>query len=151
MNNKILNLKEKLETLTGQRVLLQENNSSEIKSAVAIVINSKGEVLMGTCNNKDDRYGKLCFPGGGIEKGETPYKAAEREAFEEAGVIVRCSPMPWLVFEELPSVAFVLCKFVKGAVFPNEEFQDLAWHDYNKVSQDKLYKNNFNALMHFKR
>lgn len=149
MNKRILNLKEKLESLTGQKVILQDT-STELKSAVAVIMNAEGKVLMATCNNKDDRYGKLCFPGGGIEKGETPYKAAEREAFEEAGILVKCQAMPWLVFEEQPTVAFVLCKLIKGHVFPNEEFLDLGWHDYNKVSQDKIYKNNFNALMHFK-
>lgn len=36
------------------------------------------------------REGKIyyVFPGGGIEKGETPEKAAEREAFEELGIEV---------------------------------------------------------------
>lgn len=149
MNKRIIALKEKLESLTGQRVVLQDVNT-ELKAAVAVIINSEGKVLMGISSNKDDRYGKLCFPGGGIEKGETPYHAAEREAFEEAGVIVKCQPMPWLVFEESPNVAFVLCKFMRGHVFPNEEFEELGWHDYDKVSGEKWYKNNFNALMHFK-
>ena len=33
--------------------------------------------------------GTLCFPGGGIEKGERPEEAAKREFFEEVGVAIR--------------------------------------------------------------
>lgn len=35
------------------------------------------------------------FPGGGMNRGETPREAAEREAWEEAGI--RCSEPPRLV------------------------------------------------------
>ena len=33
--------------------------------------------------------GTLCFPGGGIEKGERPEDAAKREFFEEVGIAIR--------------------------------------------------------------
>lgn len=149
MGKQILVLKEKLEKLTGQKVTLQ-NVDVELKSAVAIILGPGNKVLMGISQSEDDRNGKLCFVGGGIEKGETPYQAAKREAFEEAGVYVKCQPLPWLVFDEQPSIAFVLCKYIGGDLNPNEEFKNIGWYDYSTVSEDSWYKNNFNALMHFK-
>ena len=149
MSKQILALKETLEKLTGQKVTLQ-NVDTELQSAVAIIIGPGNKVLMGVSTADDDRNGKLCFVGGGIEKGETPYQAAKREALEEAGAIVKCQPLPWLVFDEQPSVAFVLCKYIGGDLKPNEEFKNIGWYDYNVISEDSWYKNNFNALMHFK-
>lgn len=39
--------------------------------------------------------GALCFPGGGIELGETPEEAAVREFREEIGLEIRLGPQIW--------------------------------------------------------
>lgn len=51
-----------------------------------VLIENKMVVLI-----KRDREGSVyyVFPGGGIEDGETPERAAKREAFEELGVEVK--------------------------------------------------------------
>lgn len=51
-----------------------------------LIIHHEGKVLV-TYNQKGDNLWRG-FPGGGIDKGETPEEAAVREALEEAGVIV---------------------------------------------------------------
>jgi len=70
-----------------EKAIVEENDSS-YKSAVAIILKN-GKVLMGRSTAKDERLGKYCFPGGRIDKGENVYKAAVREANEEAGVVCK--------------------------------------------------------------
>lgn len=51
-----------------------------------VIIEDDKVALIERMKNGDHYY---VFPGGGIEKGETPEQAAIREAFEELGVTVK--------------------------------------------------------------
>ena len=53
-----------------------------IETAVGVVVNNKNQVLLGRCKTDDDRNDLLCFPGGGIDKGEDVFSAALREVKE---------------------------------------------------------------------
>jgi 8-oxo-dGTP pyrophosphatase MutT (NUDIX family)/predicted kinase len=112
---------ESQETVDGQ------DGTREYKSAVAIILNEDGQVLVGRAKSEDDRNGKLCFPGGGIdpEDGADPLAAAKREAFEETGLEVR--PFSIIDHPEKPGVAFVVCEYVSGQPEPNQEFTSLQW------------------------
>lgn len=55
----------------------------EPKGAVCVIDDGHRVVLI-----KELITGKYSLPGGLIDKGETPQQAAEREAWEEAGLIV---------------------------------------------------------------
>lgn len=96
------------------------------KAAVAIIL--KGDkILMGLATSKDFRYGKWCFIGGGIEEGETPYEAAERESFEESGIMVKAREGETYIVEDKPEIVYVVCDYIEGELKPNEEFFELTW------------------------
>ena len=66
-------------------------------AVIAVITNAQGEVVMAIRNQPDfpEIHGKLEFPGGGLEFGETPEEAVIREAKEESGLdveIVRLLP-----------------------------------------------------------
>ena len=63
--------------LIGTRPLLMCGSS-------VIIINSEGQVLMLHRSDNDS----WCFPGGAVELGEKVEEAANREAYEETGLIV---------------------------------------------------------------
>lgn len=58
------------------------------EAAVMIVANDEGKVLAISRRNNKTKFG---LPGGKVDPGETPEKAAYRETVEETGVIVHAS------------------------------------------------------------
>ena len=60
-------------------------------ASLAIIFNSKGEILMSKRHEPRhrDSHGKWQYPGGGIEKGETVVQAAIRETMEEANITIK--------------------------------------------------------------
>ena len=105
---------------------------SKFTSAVAIVYDDNANVLLGKATNGDDRQGKWCFPAGGIEHGECPGDAAERECFEETGFKSRTQGK---VFGHgpKPKVGFVVCRKLGGYAKPNKEFSEVKWVPWDKV------------------
>lgn len=81
--------------------------------------------------------------GGEVEQGETPLQAAERELFEETGLVGRFTPMGgvdgtppgFVAYEEHEAgskglhMNFCFVADVDGDVVPNEEFTDHRWLD----------------------
>ncbi|MBB4825172.1 RimJ/RimL family protein N-acetyltransferase [Sporosarcina luteola] len=58
----------------------------KVRDRAAVVIELEGQVALIKRRKSGQEY--YVFPGGGIEEGESPEQAAEREAFEELGVKV---------------------------------------------------------------
>lgn len=112
----------------------------ELKSAVAMVFNEKGEILLGKSKAKDDRKGKWCFPGGGIDKGENALQAAIRELNEEAGLTSTVISQVVFIHPAKPHVGFVVLKSEsKQEIIPlEEEFEEMKWFSTKKLPKDLL-------------
>ena len=110
------------------------------KAAVSIIV--KGDkVLMGYATSKDFRYKKWSFIGGGIERGESPIEAAERESREEANIVVTARPGELYSVDGKESIVYVICDYVKGMPVPNDEFFQIGWFDINDLPIDTLELN----------
>jgi mutator protein MutT len=59
-----------------------------VEEGVIAVIGKDGKFLTITRSVLETAPGKVCFPGGGIESGETPEAALIRECSEELGITV---------------------------------------------------------------
>ncbi len=121
--------------------ILAEASQGSYSAAVAIV-KCRDKYLLGLSNAKDDRKMKWCFPGGHIQRGETPKRAAVREAKEETGV--RCEATEKVIdFDSKPNVAFVLCKAntISQPLRKNHEFIALGWFRESEMKNLKLYHN----------
>lgn len=118
----------------------------EIKSAVAIVCKlheGKFCYLLARSTDEDDRQGKLCFLGGGVDKGETPLLAAIREACEEGGVVCTPTHISMITHPTKPTVGFfVLHCHQDSEVTINEEFSEYRWVSFeDKYPEDMMELN----------
>lgn len=108
------------------------------KAAVGIV-QCHGKWLVGLSTSEDDRHNRWCFPGGGIEPGETPEQAAVREVYEETGV--RCRAVSKAFSHERTGVAFVYCKATNPETKESEELLSPIFLTKYQLRSLKLYPN----------
>ncbi|MEE9310496.1 MAG: 8-oxo-dGTP diphosphatase MutT [Cocleimonas sp.] len=59
-----------------------------IKVVIAVIINKKNQVLIAKRASHQHQGDKWEFPGGKVEKGETPQQALERELKEEVDITI---------------------------------------------------------------
>jgi len=126
----------------GLDLILEEEFTEDFKSSVAIV-QDRDRWLLGLANRTGDgRSNKWCHPGGGIKRGESPEKAAERECYEETGVRCRAVGEPFTMVKH-KNVAFVPCKVrsSKPDLDPNHEFSAVGFFTIPELRSLKLYDN----------
>ena len=110
-----------------------------IHVSVAVMINSDNQVLLGQRPYPKSWEGWWEFPGGKIEKGETPLEALKRELKEEIGISV-INAEKWIVRKYAYEDYEVILHFYKvtqwsGNIEAKEE-QKISWvlPDNNVVS-----------------
>lgn len=94
------------------------------KVAVGVLIAREGRILM-VQRNHNPRFGLWSFPSGFVDYGERVETAAEREAWEEAGVRVRIDDLLGVFSEDGGPVVFIAYagSIVAGEPAPGPEAQ----------------------------
>lgn len=85
---------------------------------VRAIIKKGDSIIM--VEHTESKYGKfLLFPGGGIEKNESIFSAAEREVLEETNLIVKAKNIIYLREVEHNNLFgiefYILCEYVSGS------------------------------------
>lgn len=117
---------------------------------VDIVIEKNGKVVL-IERGRPPFKGKFAFPGGFIDWGERPEKAAIREAREETGLKVKLIDiLGYYSVENDPrghivTTAFV-AKPVSGKLLANDDAKKAFWINPRKVIKSQIVKNHFIAL-----
>ncbi len=122
-------------------ISILEAKDDEFRAAVGIV-QDRDKWLLGLSTAKDDRHKKWCFPGGGIEKGESSKNAAKREVAEETGI--KCYVVGDLIkTSDRKHVAFYHCKVSSHnqKLILSEEFYALGWFKLSDLRNLDLYPN----------
>ena len=100
--------------------------------AAAFIFNEKGQVLLIRENYGRHRYGP---PGGSVDEGESPQRAAVREAREESGLLVTVRNLVGIRWAEVDGDRFLgfgfRCDVVEGtpAIQDPAEIAEIGWFD----------------------
>lgn len=117
--------------------------------AIAIIKNSKGEILLGKREKNHLIYSDMWgIPGGLIDYGETSEKAVIREIEEEVGVQIKIIKKGG-VYEKIPTkkfkfqtITFVYYgKIISGIPEPKDETSEVKWFKPNELKKMKLAYN----------
>jgi 8-oxo-dGTP diphosphatase len=102
-----------------------------VLAAGAVVRDAGGRVLL-VQRGHDPEAGRWTLPGGRVEPGETPARAAAREVAEETGLLVTVG-REWLVLERPagPDAVFEIHDFVAepvgGVLRAGDDAADVGW------------------------
>ena len=134
-----LTLVRQLHNKIERKVLrLTKSHKMLLQSAVGIVV-CNNHILLGVSKCNDERDGKWCFPGGGIDSGETVQAAAIREVYEEMGIPCSLVSNVVLVHPAKPLVGFCIltCSEIQD-LSHNEEFTEAKWFPINSLPENTL-------------
>lgn len=117
----------------------------------ALVRRDGGDLLMvqrGGRESYADGYGFWSIPGGWLEHGEHPERAAEREVLEETGLAVQCYDIAAVITNPSDDgvrwvvTIFVRCLYVGGEprVTEPEKCPAVEWVPMSKVDRLPLFK-----------
>ncbi len=113
----------------------------------AIIINAKGEILLGKRSDDHVFYPSLWgLPGGFVEYGETLEQAVKREVREELGVEVRVVKTAKSFYENLPNKECSVhsidvphyCKITRGKPEARDETSEVKWFKSGEIKRMRL-------------
>jgi len=120
-----------------------------------IIINSKGEVLLGKRGKFLPLFGGIWgLPGGISEQGEKLIDTAKREVYEELGVKIKITKQSKNTYEVFPTkenpihtIGIVFYgKIILGKPKPKSETQQIGWFTPKQIKKMKLAYNHKEIL-----
>jgi len=103
-----------------------------------IITNEQDEVLL--CHRND--YDLWNLPGGGLEKGETPWECIIRESKEETGLDVKVSRLMGIYSKPHKNevVFMFICNIIGGKLTLNEEAIDIKYFSLDSIPKNTVPK-----------
>ncbi len=129
----------------------------QIFVALALIVNEKGEILMGKRHDPRNRgmHGKWEFPGGKVEFGENPKDTVARESKEEVALNVTAEKIlniySWF-HPDRPHIQVILMSYIARASNPNEarpncrEVSEVSWVSVDQALSMNVIENNKTIL-----
>lgn len=116
-----------------------DEQEKRMSSASIVLYDAAGHVLVVKAHNKP----YWSFPGGVIDKGETPMQAAIRETEEEVGLTVSEDSLRFcMVVDRVSRIAqtyqFIFDKQVEESTFEQVSLDDHEMEDYAIVSREEI-------------
>ena len=113
--------------------------SRPVIKVVAAVLQRDGHILIGQRRKSDSHGLKWEFPGGKVERGESPVAALSRELEEELGIQARIGPEIVRYSHQYPKRATILLIFFSVTEFSGEPqslaFERIVWERPEKLPQ----------------
>ncbi|GAC1349102.1 MAG: hypothetical protein NVS4B7_04380 [Ktedonobacteraceae bacterium] len=99
--------------------------------AFAVILDEQRQVLL--CHRCDVDLWNL--PGGGVERGETPWQAVVREVKEEVGLEVKVSKLAGIYLNPARAlIAFsFVCKIIGGKLTTSNEADDIEYFAFEQM------------------
>ena len=126
----------------------EEKDTAETltKNALAIIFNKHMEVLLLQRSSYEKQWmpNKWALVGGGVEEGENPKEAVQREIKEETGLDINTFIEKFVLQRNEDSVEHMFIGKHNGEnsdVQLNEEHQDFGWFDVNDIKQLDIVPN----------
>jgi len=127
-----------LKPFQAPRLSINEEKKEKAKNAVAVIVNKDNKILL--LKRADGKKiwmpSKWALVGGGIEKGETPQQACEREILEETGLEIKKFVQSFRIERHADSIEYIFaCRYDGDPtdITLNEENTNYGWYDVSEM------------------
>jgi 8-oxo-dGTP pyrophosphatase MutT (NUDIX family) len=127
-----------LKPFQAPRLSINEEKKEKTKNSVAVIVNKDNKILLLKRADGEKIWmpNKWALVGGGIEKGETPQQAVEREIQEETGLELKKFTKSFSIERHADSIEHIFACRYEGDptdIVLNEENTNYGWYDVSEM------------------